>query len=667
MFSACRRGPASISRALRAVPSTIRIPSTRPSTLSLISQKTSIPALESRWLHVSSTLQSQSAAPKASGAQEDKVINRFDELLTHGLVHPNVINEITQTMKLETMTEVQTMTINQGLQGTDIIAQARTGTGKTIGFLLPTIQNILEKSPELATRQRYSRARASDIRAIIISPTRELAEQIAVEAVKITRNTDLIVQVAVGGSNKREMLRKVQREGCHILVGTPGRLQDLLQDEYSQVSAPALTTLVLDEADRLLDDGFSKDIDAIQDLLPRRKDVDRQTLMFSATVPREVMGLVRRILKSDYQFVQTVKAGDVATHERIPQKIVATPGMENFMPALAEICKKGIEKANTEGSSPFKAIVYLNSTANVQLAGEIFKGVDCLQSIPVSSIHGKLTQERRTRVTDKFRFARSAIMFSSDVTARGMDFPNVTHVIQIGVPRERDTYIHRLGRTGRGNKEGEGWIIVTQTEMNAARRVLNGLPITPDRTIESGLVDMKKDAQLPAAIAEILNDVGKATKRVDREVKVDAYMGGIGQVSKNADNKQLMTNLNDLTKYGWGWEKPPMISPSIAQKMGISRISGMNIGHQSEGGSDSAGGGRGFGGDDRGSSGGRGFGGGFGGGYGGGGGGRGFDGGRGGGGGGRGFGGGRGGEYSGSRSGGRASRGGDRSYARSSF
>ncbi|TGO50799.1 hypothetical protein BOTNAR_0379g00110 [Botryotinia narcissicola] len=656
MFSVCRRGPASISRALRAVPSTILIPSTRPSTLSLISQKTSLPVLESRWLHVSSASQLQSVATQeAAVVQENKVINRFDELSKYGFVHPNVVNEITQTMKLETMTEVQTLTINQALQGHDIIAQARTGTGKTIGFLLPTIQNILEKSPELASRQRYSRARASDIRAIIISLTRELAEQIAVEAVKITRNTDLIVQVAVGGSSKKEMLRKVQREGCHILVGTPGRLQDLLTDEYSQVSAPGLTTLVLDEADRLLDDGFSKDIDNIQELLPKRNEVDRQTLLFSVTVPREVMGLVRRILKPDYQFVQTVKAGDVATHERIPQKIVAATGMENVMPALVEICKKGIEKANTEGSSPFKAIVYFNSTANVQLAGEIMKGIDSLHSIEVSAIHGKLTQERRTRVTDRFRRAKSAVMLSSDVTARGMDFPNVTHVIQIGVPRDRDTYIHR------------------------ARRTLSNLPITPDRTLETPFVDMKQDAQLPATTAEILNEVGQATKRVDREIKVDAYMGALGQGQRGASPRAMMEDLNNWTKFGWGWEKPPMVGPGLARKLGIDRIPGVNIGHEPRENDDDLGGGRGFGssgggrgfgsssggggrgfGSSGGSSGGRGFG------SGGSSGGRGFGGGRGGGsGGGKGFGGRNGGRSGGS--GGRGFGGGDRGGSKGGF
>jgi ATP-dependent RNA helicase MSS116 len=342
------------------------------------------------------------------------------------------------------------------------IAQARTGTGKTLGFLVPTIENILRKNPELATRQPYSRARPSDIRAIIISPTRELAEQIATEAAKLATNTDLIVQVAVGGNSKRAMLQKVQYEGCHILVATPGRLYDLLSDDYSKVSAPALTTLVLDEADRLLDQGFSRDIEDIIELLPKREQVERQTLLFSATVPREVMGLVRRTLKPNFEFVQTVGKGDVATHEKVPQKAVILPGIENQMPALLELAKREVEKANlarAEGKEarPFKAIVYFNSTANVELSSAIFSNLrrdgggshfnqpSLLHPLELSEMHGQLTQQARTRVSDRFRRAESAILFSTDVTARGMDFPNVTHVIQIGMPPNRDQYIHRIG------------------------------------------------------------------------------------------------------------------------------------------------------------------------------------------------------------------------------
>lgn len=288
-----------------------------------------------------------------------------------------------------------------------------------------------------------------------------MAEQIATEAVKVTANTNLIVQVAVGGNSKREMLQKVQREGCHILVGTPGRLMDLLSDSYSGVSAPALTTLVLDEADRLLDSGFSRDIEEIGNFLPNRAEVDRQTLLFSATVPKEVMGLVRATLKPNFEFVQTVGRGDVATHEKIPQKIVYLPGIENQLPALLELSKREIEKRNLartngEETTPFKALVYFNSTANVELASAIFENLRVegggshfkqhpLYPMEISEMHGQLTQVARTRVSERFRKADSAILFSTDVTARGMDFPNVTHVIQIGSPPNRDQYIHRLG------------------------------------------------------------------------------------------------------------------------------------------------------------------------------------------------------------------------------
>ncbi|KAM3065387.1 hypothetical protein ACMFMG_011490 [Clarireedia jacksonii] len=619
MFSACRRGPASISRVLRSVPSTLRISLIRPATASPLSRTSSIINTESRLIHVSSILRGQTAAASQIGSKAaGPVITRFDELVEHDLVHPNIIDEITKTMKLETMTEVQTATINTALQGTDIIAQARTGTGKTIGFLLPTIQNILARNPELANRKRYSIARPSDIRAIIISPTRELAEQIAVEAVKLTRNTDLIVQVAVGGSSKREMLRKMQREGCHILVATPGRLNDLLTDQYSRVSAPKLTTLVLDEADRLLDDGFSRDIEAIVQLLPPREQVDRQTLLFSATVPREVMHLVRSTLKPDYQFVQTVKPGDVATHQKIPQKILVTRGMENQMPALAEIAMRAVKQQN-EGGAPFKAIVYFNSTAQVSLAYEIFRSLDSLSSVDKSLIHGKLTQEKRTRTADRFRRARSAILFSSDVTARGMDFPNVTHVIQVGLPQAKDQYIHRVGRTGRGGKDGEGWIILTQAELNPARRLLTDLPIKPDNSVEVANVDMSRDAQLPGEVASILNEVGKATKLVDRDVKHEAYMAVLA--SMKGGNSVAMGNvLANWAKYGWGWEQPPAISPNRAARLGIRGGPGFNIGYGKQEDFDnddksfdsSGGGGRGFGGgNDRGFGGGndRGFGG----------------------------------------------------------
>ncbi|KAL3421203.1 DEAD/DEAH box helicase [Phlyctema vagabunda] len=603
MFNACKRGSASLTRVLRVASSRQYVPSLRTTTATSLSlRNTAIPAIGSRFLHLSSRLNDwagesdgfdesvyqEEEVEKSIGKRTGPAVTRFDELLEHNLVHRNVVSAITKGMGHETMTEVQSATINQALEGTDIIAQARTGTGKTLGFLVPTIQNILIKSPELAEKKRWSKARPSDIRAIIMSPTRELAEQIAVEAEKLCQNTDLRVQVATGGNSKREMLRKMQREGCHLLVATPGRLNDLLTDPYSRVSAPDVNTLVLDEADRLLDSGFGKDVEAIIRLLPERSEVDRQTLLFSATVPRDVMTLVRKTLKPDFHFVQTVKAGDIATHEKIPQKLAAAKGFENYMPTLLELSKRELEAAAADPEKQkFKAIVYFNSTANVILADEIFHNLNessrqfnksLLHPATISCMHGQLTQKQRTTVSDNFRRAESAIMFSTDVTARGMDFPNVSHVIQMGLPPNRDQYVHRIGRTGRGDKSGSGWIVLAQAEMNDARRSLRGLPIVIDDSLVTPSVDMTRDAQLPAGTATILGQIGEATKKVHRRTKVAAYLGLLGQL-KGHGATEMAQAVNNLARYGWGFEKPPAVSPNLASKIGISRVPGMNIGY----------------------------------------------------------------------------------------
>lgn len=443
-----------------------------------------------------------------------------------------------------------------------------------------------------------------------------MAEQIAVEAEKLCYNTDLRVQVATGGNSKRAMLQKTQREGCHLLVATPGRLKDLLGDSYNGVSAPNLTTLVLDEADRLLDDGFSRDIAQIQDLLPDRREMDRQTMLFSATMPREVMHLVRSTLKPDHLFCQAVKDNEVATHDKVPQKIVTVVGIENFMPTLLELCKREVEKAARDAaagmpSRPFKAIVYFKATAQVELAYRIFDnlkedgsgmfGKHPLFPAEVSSIHGKLTQEQRTRISQRFRTAKSAILMSTDVTARGMDFPKVTHVIQVGSIPNREQYVHRLGRTGRGDEVGEGWLIINEAEVKDARKQLGQLPIVPDKTLETSQVDMTKDAQLPKFVADTLMEVANATKMVDRQTKAAAYMGSLGGIAPG--NMEGFRAINQWTRYGWGWEEPPPIGYGLASKLGCARVQGMNIEHNGvrrEGGDRPAG--RSFGGS-RGSSG----------------------------------------------------------------
>lgn len=470
------------------------------------------------------------------------------------------------------------------------LAQAKTGTGKTLAFLLPVIQNILKADPSLEGRWRGDDGpTSSDIRAIIISPTRELAEQIAIEAKRVVRSTGIIVQTAVGGTRKREGLRRIQEDGCHILVGSPGRLIDLFSDENTGVKAPKLSALVLDEADRLLDIGFAPDIARLQQYLPRRQKTDRQTLMFSATVPREVMRMVRQTMKPDFQFVKTVDENEVPTHLAVPQNLVYLNSLENQMPALLELIRHGVakHKANPEKIRPFKAIVYFNSTAEVSLAQEVYRNLidfgdrssGLIPDVPFTEMHSRLTQGQRTKNSNMFRRASSCILFSSDVTARGMDFPDVTHVIQMGVPRDRETYVHRLGRTARANKAGEGWLLVPDIEYGMLRSKLQKLPLQEDTTtLPAAAIDMTKPTQSDPTVSSTLSQVTNAYRLVPVDDKTKTYLAYLGVYGYIGNKTKLVNIMNRVAQYGWGMLQPPKVSERTAQKLGLSRVPGLNIG-----------------------------------------------------------------------------------------
>ena len=587
-------------------------------------------AAQLRQIHESRRTRQEAAtaaetAPQEAGTGSAPVpITRFEELETRDIVHRNVVQTITKKMGLETMTEVQQKTINEALSGKDIIAQAKTGTGKTLAFLLPILQNIINRDPDLARPQlgrRGPRTTADDIRALIISPTRELAEQIADEAKRLTSGTGLIIQKAVGGTQKRSHMAAIQQQGCHILVGTPGRLKDILSDPYSRVEAPDLDALVFDEADRLLDQGFWVEIQEIMRLLPTPEEKDRQTMMFSATIPQEVKSLVRQTLKPGFQFVQCVRDDEEPTTDRVLQHVVTTSGLENQLPALVEICNKQVAAAKQPGGKPFKAIVYFNSTAEVSLAAAALQNLAKANApqtdafgdrsaakhpwhpARILEIHSKLTQRERTIASENFRRADSAILLSSDVTARGMDFPNVTHVIQVGIPTSREQYIHRIGRTARAGKEGEGILLLNQIESGEARNRLRDLPLKKNTSIETATLDLTKEAQVSPNAGEVLTMFQNAMRRVGIREKSAVYKAQLGVFQWFNRKTQLIEMMNNLSRYGWGMSTPPVISPMLAQRLRLNGIPGVNIGHDEppmrrDGGGGSFGG-RGGGGFDR--------------------------------------------------------------------
>lgn len=431
---------------------------------------------------------------------------------------------------------------------------------------------MLEEDPSLATRRAKYDARSDDIRGIIMSPTRELAEQIAVEAEKLVAGTGLVVQRAVGGSQKSAMLAKTAREGCHLLVATPGRLNDLLSDPRSRISAPNLAAIVLDEADRMLDVGFKTELEDIVDKLPDTREKPRQTLLYSATIPSTVVQLARQWVRHDnFDFIQTINPDEALTHDKVPQHIVRCDGWGNIIPSLFELLQKE-EAARKENPDlmPLKAMVFLPSTALVDLTSSAWHGAQ-LARLPIWRIHSKLTQMQRTRAADRFRQSEAGILFTSDVTARGMDFPNVTHVIQVGNVPNREQYIHRLGRTGRQNKEGEGWLLVSQSDIRAARSTLGGLPIKPNETISAATEDLSGEK------SEITDKAMKAMSSLDKGLLGKAYMSLFAQVdARSAEDR--VHELRDWYESGMGMPHTPAMSRNTAVKLGLSRVQGLNLG-----------------------------------------------------------------------------------------
>ncbi|TEA21814.1 ATP-dependent RNA helicase cyt-19 [Colletotrichum sidae] len=517
------------------------------------------------------------APEQSADASKDAPLSRFEDLRSLG-VHNNLVDSITKGLRYEEMTDVQSKTIKPALEGMDMVAQAKTGTGKTLAFLVPILQRMIAKDPALATRNARYQASSSDIRGIIISPTRELAEQIAVEAEKLCRNTGLVVQRAVGGTQKRQMLYQTRREGCHLLVGTPGRLNDLLGDPDSGIRAPKLAAIVLDEADNMLDVGFEKELNSIVAQLPDPRKTERQTLLFSATIPQNVIQLARSWVRPDkFDFIQTVNPNDVLTHDRVPQHVVNCKSHANMFPTLYELVHSELEKRSKNPDlMPFKAMVFMPTTGFVELASGVDRVMSGLRrqygSVNGWKIHSKLTQPQRTRSADEFRASKSGILFTSDVTARGLDFPNVTHVIQFGVPHEREQYVHRLGRTARAGKPGEGWLIIADAELDHARKELKGLPIKPNTSFnDAARLDFASNAER----SEVTQAVTEATQKVDGGKLSTAYMSIWGRFNVRA-GQQLQDSMRDWFVNALEKGHTPYISPAAAAKRNLTRVSGLN-------------------------------------------------------------------------------------------
>jgi len=320
----------------------------------------------------------------------------------------------------------------------DLMACAQTGSGKTAAFLLPILNRIYEIGPAAGagSSQGYGRKKQFPL-ALILAPTRELATQIFDESRKFSYRSRVRPCVVYGGANVGEQIRDLDR-GCHLLVATPGRLVDML--ERGRISLEHCRFLVLDEADRMLDMGFEPQIRRIVEQDNMMATGTRQTLMFSATFPKEIQMLARDFLH-DYIFLAVGRVG--STSENITQKVVWVEEHDKRSFLLDLLDAAGLNQ--TTEAEPSLTLVFVETKKGAdQLDEYLYR-----EGFPVTSIHGDRTQREREEALKRFRCGRSPILVATAVAARGLDIPNVKHVINFDMPSDVEEYVHRIGRTGR--------------------------------------------------------------------------------------------------------------------------------------------------------------------------------------------------------------------------
>ena len=460
-------------------------------------------------------------------------------------------------------TEVQDEVLPHIMAGKDVLARAKTGSGKTIAFLLPVLEKLKRTPPE----------RRGGISALVLSPTRELASQIEAECHELlTFRRDINAQVVFGGTNIRTDISRLKNNRCDILVATPGRLIDHLENGDVSARLKSCDTLVFDEADRLLDMGFKPAIEKILRYVPPA----RQTLLFSATVSQEIQQVAKQSLRPGHVFVDCVGEEESATNLQVKQSLLSVPQVEQFA-AL-----KSILDTHCASTPNFKVMVFFTTARATQLAAELFQHM----RPDVIEIHSKLSQSRRTKATEQFRTARQAVMMTSDVTARGIDFPDVSLVVQIGAPSDRAQYIHRLGRTARAGKSGEGIILLAPEEDYFASKEVNDLPLTKVRPNHG-------EAEVTA--------VNAAMRKVDIKTKHQHYAAELGYrkglLRKMGWNPaKLVHEANVFAVDFMGCPEPPPMQKSTVGKMGLKGVPGLNIEGGGGGGGGRGGGGRGGGG-----------------------------------------------------------------------
>ena len=388
---------------------------------------------------------------------------KFSELgLSEGIV--NTLTEI----GYEQPTPIQEQTIKLALEGRDVLGQAQTGTGKTAAFGLPTIEKIDASNPA--------------IQALVIAPTRELAVQGQEELFRFGKSKGLKVRTVFGGSSIEKQIKGL-KAGAHIVVGTPGRLVDLIKRKA--IKLDQLETFILDEADEMLNMGFLEDIHFIIEKTPEA----RQTLLFSATMPNDIKKIGVKFMKNPEHIKIAAKE---MTADRIDQYFVKTKEFEKFdvLTRLLDV------------ERPELAIVFGRTKRRVD---ELIRGLK-LRGYRAEGMHGDLDQNKRLAVLRDFKAGHIDVLVATDVAARGLDVSGVTHVYNYDITQDQESYVHRIGRTGRAGKSGRSVTFVSYNEMGYLRAIEN-MTKKPMKGLKPPTKEEAYQASLSVAMDDVLRDL----------------------------------------------------------------------------------------------------------------------------------------------------------------
>ncbi|KAI9614483.1 hypothetical protein KEM48_006058 [Puccinia striiformis f. sp. tritici PST-130] len=480
----------------------------------------------------------------------------------------------------------------------DLLVKAKTGTGKTLAFLIPAIESRLRdidaeevrfksNNPDASHQDLINHMRRYEMETtgiVVMSPTRELATQIAQEAIKLTSHLKQFgTRLFVGGASKAAQLREFERGRRDIVVATPGRLNDVLNTSPTvRRNLGSAKTLIMDEADTLLEMGFKEEIDDIVKQLPPKEE--RSTYLFSATISAEINRIAQQTMKRDTKIVDCVPSGETNVHAHVPQYFTVLPDADQQVKHIFNLL------AHDQLNNPSgKTVIFLPTTKMTQLFSQMISNFR--RHLPWNSpgltkvyeMHGGRTQRERENIAKDFRAGSGGgyqVLVTSDVSARGVDYPGVTRVIQIGVPTSRDIYVHRVGRTGRAGKEGRGDLILLPFEAGYVPSTLRSIPIQPlsVNTLSEELSQMvaKIDEAGQSQAPTVIQQVGQQRAALNsRHSKYSSQRGREPQESRtNSQEVQMHLPISSRIE-SFDADLKENIIPSIGEKSDSRVIRGL--------------------------------------------------------------------------------------------